>query len=240
MDMDTIWQEAVDAVEPWVVKISTTQGTGTGFLVYRSSAHPVCGIATAAHVIDHAHYWEQPIRIEHPKSGTTVLLHLDERSVYLDEDKDTAVIIMSGNELPLPKQPPVLWRESGHLKIGNEVGWLGFPAVASRHLCFFSGRVSCYIRDEKSYLIDGVAINGVSGGPTFFPFSTGGVCAIVGIVSAYIPNRATGNILPGVSLVRDVSPFLELITRFKSVEEAKHAEPPSAEPPPAPDTKPLQ
>lgn len=117
-----------------------------------------------------------------------------------------------------------------HLKVGNEVGWLGFPAIPRADLCFFGGRVSAYLEDEAAYLVDGVAINGVSGGPAFcFPEAP----TIMGILSAYVPNRATGQTLPGLSVVRDVSHLHELLQDFKSVEDAKREEtPPSA--PPAP------
>ena len=67
-------------------------------------------------------------------------------------------------------------------------------------LCFFSGRVSAYLAEENAYLVDGVAINGVSGGPAFH--ETG---KIIGLVTAYIVNRATGEALPGVSLIRSVA-----------------------------------
>jgi hypothetical protein len=83
----------------------------------------------------------------------------------------------------------------------------------------------------SAYLVDGVAINGVSGGPAFhlgehFPI-------IIGVVSAYIANRVTGETLPGMCVVGDVTRFHEVINHFKSMEEAKKKEtPPAAVPPP--------
>ena len=95
---------------------------------------------------------------------------------------------------------------------------------------FFSGRVSCFLKTEHAYLIDGVAINGVSGGPTFFLASDR--YFILGVVSAYIANRVTGEVLPGLSVVRDITQFHELGKRFKSIDEAKKKEIPPLPPTP--------
>jgi len=229
------WQEAVDQIRPLVVKIQTPQATGTGFLVSHSRVAPVCGIATAAHVVDHPHFWQEPIRIVHVESGKTLLLRPEDRAIFLDEAKDTASIVIKKGELPLPSDTPEITPEGKLLRVGTEVGWLGYPAVSPQNLCFFSGRVSCVLQSEKAYLVDGVAINGVSGGPTFFLSGTGGV-VVVGVVSAYIANRATGETLPGISVVRDVEQFQILIKSFRSVDDAQQSEAPKdTPPPPAPD-----
>lgn len=231
--MALVWQLAVDFIRPYVVRISTPQSSGTGFLIYRSETSGVCGIATAAHVIDHPHYWEQPIRIDHFDTGKSVLLRHDERAILLDEKRDTALVILPSKELPLPKDPPELTPEERYVKVGIEVGWLGFPAVSSRNLCYFSGRTSCVLKDEHAYLVDGVAINGVSGGPTFLVSSKDKV-VVIGVVSAYIANRATGETLPGLSVVRDVSHFQEAAKSFKSLEQAKQSEAAPEKPPSSP------
>src|SRR5688572_14992235 len=87
------WHEGIDEVLPHVVRITTPRGSGTGFLVSRSRTSDLVGVATAAHVIDHAHYWEQPIRIHHQQSGETILLRAPSRSIHLDEQRDTAGIV---------------------------------------------------------------------------------------------------------------------------------------------------
>ncbi|MBI5623522.1 MAG: serine protease [Elusimicrobia bacterium] len=233
------WPKAVEYTRPFVVKISTPRGTGTGFLLYRLEGSDLYGIATAAHVIDHAHYWEQPIRFHHPNSQTSVLVRHEERAIFLDEQRDTAVILHSigSKDFPLPAKPPILAPEKKCLKVGNEVGWLGFPAVSSSNLCFFSGRTSCFISKDHAYLIDGVAINGVSGGPTFHLNQPTQDVLIIGVVSAYIANRATGETLPGLSVVQDVSHFQELLAKFQSIAEAKKNEAPPQKPPPNPEGK---
>ena len=76
------------------------------------------------------------------------------------------------------------------------------------------------MKNRKAYLIDGVAIHGVSGGPVFFLTDTDGV-QIVGIVSAYQANRATGESLPGLLIAQDVSHFHNLESRIQSMKKAE-------------------
>jgi hypothetical protein len=44
---------------------------------------------------------------------------------------------------------------------------------------------------------------------------------LIGLVSAYIPNKATGDVLPGVARIRDVDRVHEVVERFESLGEAK-------------------
>jgi hypothetical protein len=123
------------------------------------------------------------------------------------------------------------------LKVGNEIGWLGFPAIHTANLCFFSGKISAWINVQSAYLVDGVAINGVSGGPAFhLTGADDNPVVVMGVVSAYIANRATGEVLPGLSVVRDVAQFHELTPTFASLDQALEAEPLPEPPPPQPDT----
>lgn len=230
------WQESVEYLTPFLVKISTPRGSGTGFLLSNSQNHSIVAVATAAHVIDQAHYWEEPIRIDHP-GGKSQLLRAESRSILLDEQKDTAAILFTNSDLEFPTKPcPEITPQGLWLKTGIEVGWLGYPAVSPQTLCFFSGRISAYLAQQQAYLVDGVAINGVSGGPTFFLAGPSG-CTVIGVVSAYIPNRATGDALPGLAVIRDVIQFQQLVKSFKSLEEAKAEETvPSEPPPPSPES----
>jgi len=185
------------------------------------------GIATAAHVVDQSHDWGEPIRIHHAASGPPVLLPATHRAILLDEKKDTATIVLSSAGLSLPSLPSLpdtpldLVPPSGYLRIGVEIGWLGYPAAVSTALCFFRGTISAWLGDE--YLVDGVAINGVSGGPGFV-VGTNSVPYLMGLVSAYIPNRARGETLPGLSVVRDLSHLHDTLQALKSLEEAKKKE----------------
>jgi hypothetical protein len=227
------WNKAVKIVEPHVVKVSTPDGCGTGYLFTRSEKAGLVAVATAAHVVDDAHYWEKPIKIEHYQSQKSVLLRQPDRVVYLNEDMDTAAVIFDIDELPFPKETLELVPENASMHVGFEVGWVGFPGIARQNLCLFSGRVSCFQKGHSRYLIDGVAINGVSGGPTFFFWKE--EVRFMGVVSAYIANRATGEALPGLLVVSNVTQFHELIKSVKSFEEAKEKETqPESPPPPSP------
>jgi len=229
------WHAAFQKVESHVVKIITPQGAGTGFLTASTSQKEMVGIATAAHVVDFAHYWKQPLRIEHFKSGETVFLNHQDRYIAIDYNRDIASIVIPGDKLPLPDGLLPLIPQDKRVKVGVELGWMGFPAIAPNNLCFFTGVTSCWVEKEGFYFVDGVAINGVSGGPTLY-IENDIDLHIIGIVSAYIPNRATGAVLPGLCVVRDVMPLYRTINDFKSFEEAKKKEITPEEPPPPPPT----
>jgi len=229
------WAEAVEFIQQHVVRIATPQATGTGFLISNSHTNAVCGVATAAHVIEHAHYWEEPIRIDHISKSVVIRRH--ERAVFLDSNRDTAAILFNRGDLPLPADPLPLVPKNKFLKVGNKIGWLGFPAIPAASLCFFAGNVSAWVQAQTAYLVDGVAINGVSGGPAFHLFQGDPPSVvIIGVVSAYVPNRATGEVLPGLSVVRDVSQFHELAPTFASLDQARKAEPPADVPAPQPES----
>lgn len=225
------WPNAIEALGNHIVRISTPRGSGTGFIVFSSLSRNLCAVATAAHVIDNAHYWEEPIRIQHYGSGKTSILRTNGRATILDEPVDTAIIVFPPGEIPLPASNPQLIPPEKHLRVGHEMGWVGFPGIAAGSLCFFSGRVSAWLNDRHSYLVDGVAINGVSGGPAFHALDEKSV-VVIGVVSAYIPNRLTGDVLPGLCEIRDVRQFQELAKTFESLEEAKIQETVPAAPPP--------
>ncbi|MEW8203923.1 MAG: serine protease [Candidatus Thiodiazotropha endolucinida] len=216
------WHEAINKVEPCIFRIFTPGGSGSGYLISASETTGIVAIATALHVIEHANIWDEPIRVQHYQSGKIFLLKPEERAIHIDTNQDTAVIIFEVSEFDIPNQIPNLFEPEKILKRGVEVGWLGFPAVSAGALCFFSGRVSAQIENETAYLVDGVAINGVSGGPALWlgydDFN------YIGVVSAYIPNRSTGEVLPGLSVIQDVSQFHDITNRIRSIDEAKRNE----------------
>jgi hypothetical protein len=214
------WNEIVEKVTPYIVKIETPQGHGTGFLCIYNESKRMCGIATAHHVVAHAEEWQQPIRIHHYPSSTTAFLKESDRIVWFDEDRDSAVILFQAGKLTFPEELIQLRPTDNRLPIGIEVGWLGYPAIGPQILCFFSGTISALYEARKAYLIDGVAINGISGGPVVYPTATEGV-QIVGTIAAYMANRATGEALPGLSVAQDVSHFHKIATQIKSFDEAK-------------------
>ena len=233
------WWDAFEKVRPYVVKIKTPDGSGTGFLCAASNNKEVVGIATAAHVIETSNYWRQPLQIQHFASGKNIFLTFEERVISVYGATDTASIVMSRGDLPFPEETLPLMGEGSRMKVGVDAGWVGFPAIAPNNLCFFSGSISCWLDDEKFYFVDGVAINGVSGGPAFAVTTQDNVLRMIGIVSAYVPNRATGAQLPGLCVIRDIGPIYSTVKKLESLEEAKETEedpepPPTVPSPPAP------
>ena len=94
------------------------------------------------------------------------------------------------------------------------------PAIEPDTLCFFAGTVSARQTNRKAYLIDGVAINGVSGGPVFHS-PTPDEVQIIGCVSAYHANRATGETLPGLLRGAVTYPiFMESRNSYRPADEA--------------------
>lgn len=231
------WHVAVEEITPHVVQITTPQGSGTGFFIFRSADAAACAVATAAHVIDHANFWEQPIRIRNTDTGDVLLLRAADRAIFVDEAKDTAIILFRPQSFPLPNQPFGMIEKDYMQKVGTQIGWLGFPAIPAADLCFFQGTISAWLGTHNAYFVDGVAINGVSGGPAFTCY--GDSPEIIGVMSAYMPNRATGETLPGLAIVRDVIHLRDVVEKFKSFEDAKAKEVAPAEPPPPPPVAPL-
>ncbi|MDG4583649.1 MAG: serine protease [Candidatus Competibacter sp.] len=213
------WDQVVKKVTPHIVKIETPDGHGTGFLAMYNHDKTWCGIATAAHVVSHADEWQQPIKIRHNGSKEPQFLKADERVIFIDWATDSAVILFFKCDLQLPELPITLFPVGAPLDIGAEIGWLGFPAIEPFTLCFFSGTVSARQEFRNAYLVDGVAINGVSGGPVVYSTEADGT-RIVGIVSAYRANRATGEALPGLLIAQDVSHFHSVSDHVRSIDEA--------------------
>lgn len=216
---DSDWAKAVETIRAHTVKVETPSGSGTGFLITYREQTSFYGIATAYHVIQHAHDWGEPIRLTHADSGVSRFLSISERFILVRAEQDVAIVLFSDTTLGLPKNPLLLGPANRYLRTAWHIGWLGYPALAGGELCFFEGVVSCALRPRYSYLVDGVAINGVSGGPAFMPVEDN-VC-LIGLVSAYIANRATGETLPGVCVVQGIHAYHDFIATIKSLEDAE-------------------
>ena len=212
------WHNAIELVRPFIFRIFTPRGSGTGFVVSKSDK--VVGVATAWHVIEHAYTWGEPIKLQHDTSGDIFFLNAIDRWIVRHELQDIAVIIFNLGDLVISNPVPALIESKSIIKVGVEIGWLGFPSVSSGELCFFSGRVSSTFDKESAYLVDGVAINGVSGGPAFCRRGDNKI-QYMGVVSAYRPNRSTGESLPGLAVVQDVAEFHDIVSHLNSVKEAK-------------------
>ena len=213
------WDDVVQKVTPYIVKIETPADSGTGFLLSYNIDHSWCGVATALHVVSNADSWQQPIKIHNYNFSKTAFLIASQRVIFTDYATDSAVVFFETSQLELPNDLIPLRPIDTRLNIGVEVAWLGYPAIEPWTLCFFSGTVSARRDDLKAYLIDGVAINGVSGGPVINSTTIDGV-QFVGVMTAYRASRAYGDALPGLSFAQDVSHFHGVIQHVRSIDEA--------------------
>jgi hypothetical protein len=221
------WFEVVENTTPYLFRVVTQDGYGTGFFLVKSNNGLLSGVATAYHVIARAFEWGFPIRLEHAASKKTVMLYPNNRHIEYDVTLDTAIIVLEKGDIPWPENELKLVEEKKNLKVGCDLGWLGFPAISANELCFFSGHISSWNEKEHRYLVDGVVINGVSGGPVLRNRANGDV-RLAGIISAYIPNNSTGKSMPGLSVVRDVSSFFSTIKKLKSLPPPQENPPPVA------------
>ena len=245
------WNNVQKQIVPYLLRIETQDGSGTGFLFAYNEDKSIAAFATAAHVVEQAHDWKQPIKLIHHESGDDVFLTDKERVIFLDRRRDSASILVRADALKLPASTLPLMDPTKYKRVGVEIAWTGFPSVAYPELCFFTGCVSAFLTRDDCYLIDGVAINGVSGGPVFADFGDKNhTPEIIGSVSAYMPNRVGGTTLPGLLRAQDIAPFQETIKTITSMDEAKRqereatkkaeeekAQTPRADQPQAPDAK---
>jgi hypothetical protein len=216
------WSTYLQRIFPYIVSIETPDGSGTGFLFIYNKTKTIAGFATAAHVVDHADEWKEPIKLVHSITKKELFVTDEKRVIFLDLPRDSASIMLFDDfNIGLPRDTLPLIEANKTLRIGAEVGWLGFPSIAYPNLCFFTGRISARLDKYDSYLIDGVAINGVSGGPVIhIPTGTSSP-RIIGTVTRYMPNRIYGDTLPGLLRVQDVTSFHNTIEALKSMDEAR-------------------
>lgn len=219
----TTWYKVYEKLKPYMVRIETETGFGTGFLFGYAANHSLAAFATACHVVEDVEEWRKPIKIRHYTSGKVAYFENAERVILLDHMKDTATILVKPSAFNLPPATLPLLPSDKSKKIGVDVGWAGFPALSPYDLCFFSGSVSFYRSDYSSYLIDGVAINGVSGGPVFSGLEDS-TPQIIGVISAYMANRRPGEALPGLLRAQDLTIVHEHIKTLQSLDDAKQKE----------------
>ena len=205
----TKWSKGLDEVKNFVVKIEIPDSYGTGFLITRRKRQEIVqvGIATAYHVIAHAERWLEPIRLIHYISNKEVVILPNQRQISVNQNRDLALLCISENILPFAKDIPAINKEPTIIPSGTHVGWCGFPNIVRNRLCFFAGHISANYDEAGDYLVDGVAIHGVSGGPAFYMDNEKAV--ILGLVTNYFPNVATGQVLPGISLIRSVKHYID-------------------------------
>jgi hypothetical protein len=217
------WQGALKLLRNRVFKIRSPRGHGTGFHIGNFGTDGrLCAVATAYHVLQMAHDWGESIKLVHAETEKEILLRENDRAILTYVNKDLAVILFTlPADLILPTTPIELIPQGAYLVPGVDIAWCGFPAVKNDKLCFFHGFISCYLDHQSDYLIDGVAIHGVSGGPAFYVDIQSNTPKIAGVVTQYIANRTTGESLPGVSMITSIAPCEETIKNLNNLNQAK-------------------
>ena len=221
------WSSFASEVAPFIVKIRTQFQYGTGFIFWQNTDH--CCIATANHVISPANQegWEQPIYITQP-NGQELRLNPEHRRINPNlNEGDSAAILINKGGLDLPSECLPLWNSSMRVPIGTEVGWLGYPVIIDEHSflqpSFFSGIISNVFPKFEQYTIDGVAINGVSGGPVFCKLNETGP-HVIGTISSYFANRVPisggTEAWPGLAISHSFSVFEPVISELKDFDDA--------------------
>jgi|Deesub1362B_J571_1020462.scaffolds.fasta_scaffold05845_3 hypothetical protein len=208
------WSEAIQKFKPYVVFIETPHSAGTGFFIGAKESG-IVGVATAYHVISKAVKWREGLIISQPASSWRIFINKYE--VYQYEKKDSALLRFQLDELNLPGLPleplPII-EVKKRLKEAVEIGWCGYPGIVKPPtLCFFHGRVSAWLPEHEAYVVDGIAINGVSGAPAF-TVTEDDKPKIVGMVTAYIPNVTLEGPLPGLSWVFSINHYLRLFEKL--------------------------
>ena len=218
-----MWTESIELVSQQVVAIRTPECSGTGFVSYgRQGGTRI--ISTAQHVIESAINNNNMIQVSNGRRTLTLgnaglntrFLHRTTAGV------DSAILAFVTQDLARPTVlilDPASPKELAQVKVGTEVGWLGFPALrtVAERLCFFSGRISL-VDSAGRFLVDGTNVQGCSGGPAFCVTPDGP--RIIGVVTDYFPNEnfrgAKGErvgLAPGLTAIADV-------TNYKGLEAA--------------------
>ena len=204
------WQHHVDEITQQVLRIETQSVSGTGFVHYARRGGTRC-IATARHVVVDVLEKKESFRVWH--GSRTFDFGKDSKGFVVVQQKDaddSAVIAVIDHDLPMPRVSLASPEERREVRIGMEVGWLGFPALdgVNGKICFFSGRISFVDETTNRFLIDGTAVHGCSGGPVFCVTTNG--ARIIGALSSYIPNANNmpkGGYLPGLTAAVNVSDY---------------------------------
>ena len=204
------WSMAVHQMMGNLVRIETHgDGHGSGFIIPPPTNTPGnCCVLTAYHVIKLAYDTGATITIKN-SAGQSIDLPSLLRNVFYIKERDQAIIGFNApTEFGALRTVHFLSHDY-HCNPGVELGWLGFPRLAKDIPCFLSGRISAYLPEEEAYLIDGVSIHGISGGPAFYCDNDGKV-VLAGIVTNYYPNEVNNQAWPGLAMFRTINPLMEL------------------------------
>jgi hypothetical protein len=194
------WRDACDIVRKNIVKLSISDPAnptsfffGTGWISYVEGQK--IKIVTAYHVIEKFYQQKMPrLDLFFEKTKSILSLSLSQTNFFVDLKRDLAVIEINTTEQfkILPYATQNTWRA------GKEAGWLGYPEIYPTELAFFHGYISINDKIYNRYFIDGVSIQGLSGGPVFV-YDDNQNIEVIGIITHYLANiNHVGLSLPGL------------------------------------------
>jgi hypothetical protein len=202
------WTDVVDRASNSIFRVYAGSSAGTGFVIGlgsdRQTGDNYAMLATAWHVLKDLSGTPDDITIVSANKQEVFSSSATEIGFYRlgDARYDMGLILVKTDDL-LIKQFELLplYPYDSILARGSKICWLGFPGIVEPELCFFHGYISGYVNDPLGYLVDGVAINGVSGGPALDERAH-----VIGLVSAYLPNRVDRvTTLPGMMLLMPIA-----------------------------------
>jgi hypothetical protein len=115
------WNQIVNKIRPYIVKIETPAGSGSGFLCLYNENKSLCGIATASHVVEYAGEWQQLIKIIYQPSKEVFFLKEGDRVIFPDPKTDSTMILFHPTKT-LPDELIRLRPAEQILDVGSEVG----------------------------------------------------------------------------------------------------------------------
>jgi hypothetical protein len=195
------WETVIPKLEPLIFQVHAGDSIGTAFAIgiSRGDGGRHTMLVTALHVVESVLGSDLPLDLVDGKGEKVSAYTTGPVHIYPVGPKecDTALIQLPTREPVLPPNALLPLPFETMAPRGTSIGWLGFPGLVFPELCFFRGVVSGFREQPPIYLVDGVAINGVSGGPAF---DRRGL--IIGLISAYVPNQVSaGTTLPGLMII---------------------------------------
>jgi hypothetical protein len=99
MEVEMKWSDCQRKMLPCIFRVETPEGFGTGVFFAYNRRKSVIAIATAAHVVERADDWKQPIRLHQHTSGRVRFVEDAQRVILLDRRRDSASILITKDEL---------------------------------------------------------------------------------------------------------------------------------------------
>lgn len=202
-----LWERAYKDIQNHTFRLQLDKVSGTGFYfanAVRSDGSKEITIGTAFHVVADT-LKDTSMRIWTLEGYFDVPYAIWHKDLIVSPDFDLAFFSLPSSSYEYVPDTPVMMY-IGTLPVGCEIAWCGYPQICISRLCLFHGYVSTIIQNQNDYLLDGVAINGISGGPAFILQDDDQSPLVCGLITEYRPNKLDENTcLPGLTYLRNIN-----------------------------------